>query len=359
VAAADEGLSHTSLAALVRAGLLDEAAAAACAPVVERYAVAVTPEVAGTIRAGAHGVAAQFLPTERELQVHPAELRDPIGDGAHSPVAGIVHRHADRVLFKIVNVCPVYCRFCFRREMVGPGRENQLDAAAIQTALGYIAEHHEIREVIFTGGDPFVLSPRRIRDVVAQIADIPHVVVLRWHTRVPVVGPTRITEELVGALTSGRKATFVAIHANHADEFTLDARRACRRLIDGGVSLVSQSVLLRGVNDDIDTLAELMETFVVLGIKPYYLHHGDLAPGTAHFRVSIAFGLRLVDELRQRVSGLCQPTYVLDLPGGFGKVPLDSQAVRAIGPGCYEIRDGDGRVHVYRDALEPEAGAQA
>jgi len=351
VTRADTSGSLTTLDALVDAGLLDDASAVHCAPVAEKYAVAVTAEVADLIRSGAAGVRAQYLPTPHELRIHPAELNDPIGDAAHSPVPRIVHRHPDRVLFKIVNVCPVYCRFCFRREMVGPGRSSALDAAAIDAAIDYIDTHGEIREVIFTGGDPLVLSPRRIADIVARIAAINHVEVMRWHTRVPVVSPEHVTAQLVEALQSDSKAVFVAVHANHADEFTSAARRACRRLIAGGLSLVSQTVLLRGVNDDIGMLESLMRTFAGLGIKPYYLHHCDLAPGTAHFRVPIGRGLRLIAELRRRVSGLCQPTYVLDLPGGFAKVPLDSRSVREIGAGRYEIEDGSGRVHIYCDAL--------
>lgn len=347
--------SLTTLDALVGAGLLDDASAESCAPVAEKYAVAVTAVVADVIRSGSGGVAAQYLPTPAELTAHPAELTDPIGDAERSPVPGIVHRHCDRVLFKIVNVCPVYCRFCFRREMVGPDKSSGLDAVAIDGAIRYIETHHQIREVIFTGGDPLVLSPRRIADVVARIGSIRHVEVMRWHTRVPMVAPDRVTDQMIEALNSAPQATFVAIHANHTDEFMPAVRRACQRLIAGGLSLVSQSVLLRGVNDDIDTLERLMRTLVGLGIKPYYLHHGDLAPGTTHFRVPVAKGLRLIEALRRRASGLCQPTYVLDLPGGFAKVPLDSHSVRVIGVGRYAIDDGCGGSHIYCDVVEPGA----
>src|SRR5690606_2610791 len=260
--------------------------------------------------------------TARELESTPGELAAPIGDDSHSPVRGLVHRYPDRVLLKVVGLCPVYCRFCFRREMVGPEQGAPLSAADFSAALDYIGARPEIWEVILTGGDPLVLSPRRIGDITAALGEIPHVEVLRWHTRVPVVDPARVSGELVSALRSAEKAVWIAIHANHPRELTPAAKAACARLVDAGIPLISQTVLLKGVNDDPETLGALMRAFVACRIKPYYLHHGDLAPGTSHLRTTIAEGQDVVRRLRGRLSGLCQPMYVLDIPGGAGKAPL-------------------------------------
>ena len=316
--------------------------------VARRYAVAVSPHLLSLVDAADPNdpIARQFLPSLEELNTLPEELSDPIGDAAHTPVPGIVHRHPDRVLFKVVASCPVYCRFCFRREMIGPGNENALSKDAFEIALSYIADHPEIWEVILTGGDPFILSPRRVAEVTGRLAAIEHVKVIRWHTRVPVVDPARVTDELVAALHAPGAITWVAVHANHAREFSPDARCAIARLVEGGVMLVSQSVLLKGVNDNTDALADLMRAFTENRIKPYYLHHPDLAPGTGHFRVSIDDGLALMQQLRARVSGLAMPTYMLDIPGGFGKVPLESHNVEKTATG-HRIRDGRGVWHDY------------
>ena len=320
--------------------------------VTRRYAVAVSPTLLSLVDPADPNdpIARQFLPSLAELNILPQELADPIGDDVHSPVPGVVHRHAGRVLFKIVSACPVYCRFCFRRETVGPGKENALSPAGFEAALVYIAAHPEIREVILTGGDPFILSRRRIAEVSARLGAIPHVKLVRWHTRVPLTDPARIGDELVAALHGAGVTPWIAIHANHPREFGPDARRAIARLADAGLPLVSQSVLLKGVNDNAATLAELMQTFVENRIKPYYLHHPDLAPGTSHFRVGIEDGLALTRALRARLSGLAQPTYVLDIPGGFGKVPLDSQSVEKI-EGGHRVRDFAGVWHQYPPAI--------
>ncbi|MGB6939647.1 MAG: lysine-2,3-aminomutase-like protein [Xanthobacteraceae bacterium] len=316
--------------------------------VAARYAVAITPGVADMMDPNdpRDPIARQFLPDMRELEHLPQEYADPIGDDAHSPVEGVVHRYPDRVLLKLVNACAVYCRFCFRREMVGPGRGG-LSPRALSAALDYIAKTPQIWEVILTGGDPLVLSPRRLKDVTARLTAIEHVKVIRVHTRVPTVAPQRITPALVKALRTD-KATFVVLHANHARELT-KARAACARLVDAGIPMLSQSVLLRGVNDDAETLGELMRALVECRIKPYYLHHADLAPGTAHFRTSITEGQALMRELHGRVSGLCQPTYVLDIPGGYGKSPVGPTYLGATSVntnGC-EVEDFTGRRHLY------------
>ena len=311
-------------AELVARGLAPAASLADLEDVAARYAVAITPDIAALIDTSDPDdpIARQFIPSAEELRSQPGEDADPIGDHSHSPVDGIVHRYPDRVLFKLVHVCAVYCRFCFRREMVGPGKASALSPTAYRAALDYIRAHPEIWEVILTGGDPLMLSPRRIAEIMADLAAIDHVRIVRIHTRVPVADPARVSAEMVAALRVEGAATWVALHANHASELTDRARGACARMIDAGIPMVSQSVLLRGVNDDAVTLEALMRAFVECRIKPYYLHHGDLAPGTSHLRTSLARGQQLMRELRGRVSGLCQPDYVLDIPGGHGKAPV-------------------------------------
>jgi lysine 2,3-aminomutase len=282
-------------------------------------------------------IAAQFIPNPAELSVSREELADPIGDVSHSPLKGIVHRYPDRVLLKPVHVCPVYCRFCFRREMVGPGSD-ALTGPELTAALDYIRARPEIWEVIVTGGDPFMMAARRIREIVAALDAIPHLGVIRFHSRVPVVDPNRVTPGLVEALAA-EKAVFVALHANHPRELTPAMRDACRRLGQAGIPLLSQTVLLKGVNDDAAVLTQLMRGLVSMRVKPYYLHHGDLARGTARFRTSIEAGQAILREMRGHVSGLCQPSYVLDLPGGHGKAPIGPSFLSSNGPGRWRVED--------------------
>jgi lysine 2,3-aminomutase len=326
---------------LIDAGIADAARADAISRVTQRYAVAVTPAMIDVIDPydPADPVARQFVPSDAELVTTPDERADPIGDAPHTPVKGITHRYADRLLLKPMHACAVYCRFCFRREMVGPGGD-ALSPAELEAALDYIRARPQIWEVILSGGDPLILSPRRLKEIVAALDAIPHLGVIRIHTRVPVVDPARISPELVDALRAD-KAAYVVLHANHPRELTDAARAACRRLIDAGIPMLSQSVLLKGVNDDPETLEALLRAFVRNRIKPYYLHHADLAPGTSHFRTTIAEGQALMRDLRGRVSGLCQPTYVLDIPGGHGKVPVGPTYLRDDGT----VEDPNGTVH--------------
>src|SRR5215467_12919452 len=335
-------------AALVAAGLAPPERLAALEAVAARYAVSLTPDVVDLIHSDdpADPIARQFVPDPAELAGRPEERADPIGDDAHSPVEGVVHRYPDRVLLKLVHVCPVYCRFCFRRETVGPAHRLSLSHAALARALAYIRERPQIWEVILTGGDPLVLSARRVAEVVAALGEIAHVKIVRVHTRVPVVAPGRITAELIRALRAPGKATYVVLHANHPRELSARARAACARIIDAGIPMLSQSVLLRGVNDDPDTLAALMRALVENRIKPYYLHHGDLAPGTAHLRTTISEGQALMRTLRTRLSGLALPTYVLDIPGAHGKVPIGPQYLSNSAAG-YVLDDAHGGSHTY------------
>lgn len=347
------GLARTlhTIDELAAAGLIEPENKARLAPVTRRYAVAITPEMVRLIdRADpADPIAAQFVPDLGELEMRPGEHADPIGDRVHEKEPGVVHRYPDRVLLKLTHACPVYCRFCFRREVVGPGGDGIMTGEAFDAALAYIRQHPEIWEVVLTGGDPLMLSPRRLADVTARLSEIQHLQVLRWHTRVPVVDPCRVTLELIDALRSSSsllqpKSIYVGIHCNHPRELTGAARQAIARLSDSGIALVSQTVLLQGINDDAEVLEELFRTFVALRIRPYYLHQADMAPGTARFRTSIAKGQALMRQLRGRISGLAVPTYILDIPGGHGKVPIGPPYIDDEGS---LVADPSGAIHAY------------
>jgi len=334
--------------ALVARGLVEPERLNGLRRVAEQFAVAVTEDMAALIDPAdlKDPIVAQFVPSAAELDVAADDQRDPVGDERWSPLPGLVHRYPDRVLLKPILTCPVYCRFCFRREQVGKGK-GVLAPAALDRAVGYIAEHPEIWEVIVTGGDPFLLSARRIAAIVGALEAIPHLAVIRFHTRVPVAEPRRVGTALVAALAA-EKALYVVVHANHPRELTPAMRDAVGRLVRAGIPVLSQSVLLRGVNDDAVVLEALFRGLVAMRVKPYYLHHPDLAPGTGHFRLGIDEGQRLVGALRGRVSGLCQPGYVLDIPGGYGKISIAASAARpGEEAGCWVVEDPAGRKHRY------------
>lgn len=335
-------------AALVERGLLDPGDAPFIEEISRRYALSISEHLADLIRPGEpeDPIARQFLPTRHELEGHAADLSDPVGDRAHTPVKGVVHRYPDRLLLKVVDVCPAYCRFCFRRESVGHAGSG-LTPGELDAALAYVRRTKEIWEVILSGGDPLMLSNRRLKSLMARLNAIAHVRVLRIHTRFPIVSPGRIDDALLDALR-GRATVYVVIHCNHPDELTAQTVAACARLVDAGIPLLSQTVLLKGVNDDAETMSRLMRRLVEVRIKPYYLHHPDRAPGTAHFRCSLAQGRELARSLRGRLSGLCQPTYVLDIPGGYGKSPIGPEYLRRKVSG-WEVVDYRGEVHDYHD----------
>ncbi|MGE0743727.1 MAG: lysine-2,3-aminomutase-like protein [Rhodospirillales bacterium] len=333
---------------LAAAGLVAPSAIAATAAVGERFEIAVPPHLAALIDPADPNdpIARQFVPDPRELD--DSGRPDPIGDAALSPLPGITHRYPDRVLLKPVLTCPVYCRFCFRREVVGRDG-GVLGAAELDAAIAYIAARPAIWEVVLTGGDPLALSDRRLADIVRRLDAIAHVQAIRVHTRVPVATPARVTDALADALAT-EKAMHVVVHCNHPREVTPEAVAACRRFLARGIPVLAQTVLLKGVNDDAATLEALFRALVRHRIRPYYLHHADLARGTGHFRTSIAAGQALMRDLRGRLSGLCLPTYVLDVPGGHGKVPVGPGYAGEPGAGgARAVEDPDGRVHDYPD----------
>ncbi len=334
--------THTTLRdadALVSAGLVMPAQRDAIAAVEARYAVAIPPALRALITELDGPVARQFIPDAAELITAPYESADPIADDALSPVKGIVHRYADRALLKPLLICPVYCRFCFRREHVGPDG-GLLSETELSAAYGWLHAHPDIREVILTGGDPLMLSPRRLGAIIAELSAIAHVETIRIHTRVPVAAPELITDDLAVALRTDR-AMWVVLHSNCAEEFTPAARAALHKIQAEAIPVLGQSVLLRGVNDSEPALEALFRAMIRARVKPYYLHQLDAAPGTSRFHVPIAEGQALLRGLRGRVTGLAWPTYVLDIPGGAGKVPLNPGYLGADD----HVRDPAGRWH--------------
>jgi lysine 2,3-aminomutase len=308
------------VAGLIQAGLAPSSARAALEAVADKYAIAVPPALAALIAHPHDPIGLQFIPDAAELITGPHESADPVADEKLSPVAGIVHRYPDRALLKPLLACPVYCRFCFRREQVGPDG-GVLTAAELEAAYAYIAGQPAIREVILTGGDPLMLSPRRLREILARLAAIGHVEVLRIHTRAPVADPGLVTGELAEALDIDAPL-FIALHANHAGELTQGVVAALKKLQRRGIPILGQTVLLAGVNDNAAALAELFRAMLRARIKPYYLHQLDAAPGTARFHVPPARGRDILAALRGNISGTAIPTYIFDRPGGLGKVPL-------------------------------------
>jgi len=338
-----------STAALVSSGLVTDNADM-IAKTEEQFSIAITPamqEQMESFSTDHDPVARQFIPMAEELTLLDEELADPIGDDPYTKVKGITHRYPDRLLLKPLHTCSVYCRFCFRREKVGQGAEG-LSNQELDVALDYIQSHPEVWEVILTGGDPLILPTKRLQHIVERLDQIEHVKVIRFHTRVPSVEPERVTDEMVHALKV-KTAVYVVLHCNSAQEIGEAQRIAIARLVDAGIPMLSQSVLLKGVNDTPEALEALTRTLIENRVKIYYLHHGDLAQGTSHFRTTIAEGQYLIKELRGNVSGLCQPLYVLDIPGGYGKVPLM--------PSYYDgekgqVEDYQGQVHQYPPSIE-------
>lgn len=340
--------SLTTIDELAAFGLVAAPEIAALREVAAHYSVAIPTGLATRIGGPDDGLGRQFVPSAAELISLPQENADPIGDGAHQAVEGLIHRYPDRALLKFTSVCPVYCRFCFRREMVGAGTEGVLSTEKLDAAFAYLAGQKNIWELIVTGGDPLAASPRRLAELSARVAALDHVKILRFHSRVPMLTPERIDAELIAALKASGKTVYVAIHANHPDEFSPQAEAAAARLADAGCVLVSQTVLLRGVNDDVAILGALMRRFVENRITPYYLHHPDLAPGTAHFRLSLEEGRALVGRLLGTLSGLCQPKYVVDIPGGYGKAPVGPVYAQSEAGG-WRLTDWRGGAHFYAD----------
>jgi lysine 2,3-aminomutase len=297
-------------------------------------------------------IAAQFVPTASEELTLPYESRDPLGDSRHLVAPRLVHHYADRALLLVSDRCATYCRFCFRRHFTGNGGGG-ISTVELEEACAYLSRTPAVREVLLSGGDPLMLSDHDLERILARLRSVDPEYVLRICTRMPVVLPSRVTEDLA-ALLGGFESLWVVVHANHPRELTDEFRNAVRRLRGSGVPVLNQSVLLRGINDDAEVLHALLRGLVQMGVKPYYLFQGDLASGTSHFRVSISRGLELMRQLRARLSGLALPTYAVDVPGG-GKVPVEASLIR-VEPQAYVLRGIDGGEYRYPREHEAEAG---
>ncbi len=279
----------------------------------------------------------QFIPSESELHIFPEELEDPIGDKKHEPIKGIVHRYPNRVLFKPTLLCAVYCRFCFRKNQVSHC-ENNLHEKEILSAMEYIKNHTEIWEVIVTGGDPLVLTDKQLENIILLFNDIPHLKIIRFHTRIFTVLPSRINETLLNIFQKSKHQIWMVCHINSHAEFTDNAKDAIKFFSKSGFPILLQSVLLKNVNDSFEQLKLLFETAVENSIKPYYLHYLDLAQGTEHFRVELEEALHLYENLRGKLSGLCIPDFMLDLPQGLGKISLKNSPYKKINSTTWEFQ---------------------
>jgi lysine 2,3-aminomutase len=304
-----------------------------------RFRVAVTPYYAALMdpEHPSCPVRMQAIPVAAEGEAATGDLHDPVGEDAHRPARAIVHKYPDRALFLAVDRCSVYCRHCTRRRITG-GDEGAFDKAMIEEGLAYVRAHPAVRDVIVSGGDPLVLSDERLETILAGLRAIPHVQLVRVATRAPVTCPMRVTEELARLLRR-YAPLFVITHFNHPKECTEEAREACERLVDHGVPVENQSVLLRRVNSSARILKDLNERLLTFRVRPYYLHQGDLAEGTAHLRTPLAAGVAILEAMRGRTSGLAIPQLAVDLPGGGGKITLQ--------PRWETGREGD--VHVFRN----------
>ena len=262
----------------------------------------------------------QCVPTIEETFVGENDLVDPLDEENESPVPHIVHRYPDRVLFLVTYKCAMYCRHCTRRRTVGE-EDSIIKEKSLQTALSYIRSHTEIRDILISGGDPLVMSTGKLEHIISSIRSIPHVDIIRIGTRVPVVMPMRITAELLDMLKK-YQPIWINTHFNHPNEITPDSSRACTAIVDAGIPLGNQTVLLRGVNDDTETMKELMLKLVHIRVRPYYLYQCDLSRGISHFRTKVENGIEIVHNLQGFISGYAVPKYVIDAPGGGGKVPV-------------------------------------
>ncbi|MFN3202208.1 MAG: KamA family radical SAM protein [Bradymonadia bacterium] len=334
---------------LIDDGLIDPAQGAELARVTARYRMQVSAYYLGLVDWNDPDcpIRKQAIPDAAELLERPMERPDPIGDAAHSPTELLIHRYPDRALLLPTLRCPMYCRYCFRK--VALNTEDIRLHQALDESITYLSKHPEIKEIILSGGDPLLLPDARLGKLLERVLSVPSIKRLRIHTRVPVTLPMRVDDALAEVLGQARPLYLVA-HFNHPRELTTEATEALERLVRAGVTVLNQSVLLKGVNDSAEVLAELCEALVDRQVRPYYLHHPDLTVGTQHFRVSIDDGLALVKRLRGRLTGLAWPTYVIDIPGGLGKVPVDSSHVRrGEHPGEWWMESPLGGVHRYLD----------
>ena len=316
---------------------------------IDSFNLRITPAALETIERAGDAFWRQYVPTPEENEVLDG-IADSLGEDADSPVPNITHRYPDRVLFLVSPVCATYCRFCTRRRKVGDPEKiplNQFDPA-----FQYIRENPQVRDVVLSGGDPLMLSDRRIEYFLKTLHDIPHVEIIRIHTRIPCHLPERITPELCAVLSKFHPI-FVNVHFNHPAELTPDAEAALARLADAGCPLGSQTVLLKGVNDDPEIMKELMQKLLKNRVRPYYLYQCDPVAGGEHFRTSVQKGLEIIQSLRGWTSGLAVPHFVIDAPGGGGKVPLLPEYVQQVTDDEVVLRNYAGKEYRYPLPKEP------
>ncbi len=315
----------------------------ALAQVAARFPMKIDPYFLGLIRSADDPLGRQVIPHPDEL-LDAAGTEDPLAEEHQSPAPQILHRYPHRVVFLVSSRCAVHCRFCMRKRRVAAGP--QVPAAMIEAGLDYIRAHPEINEVILSGGDPLMLADDRLLSILQALRRIGHLRWLRLHSRMPIVQPQRVTPELARLLARFHPL-YLNIHCNHPAEITPQSAAACGLLADAGIALGSQSVLLRGVNDAAESLKALFEGLLAIRVKPYYLHQLDRVPGTAHFQVPLTVGLELMAALRGRLSGLAIPHYMIDLPGGGGKIALTPEAVVERHPAHWRVRNWQGKIYDY------------
>lgn len=313
-----------------------------------RYPVRVSQYYAALIKNTGDAIWKQCMPDVFELE-DDTQCPDPLEETSLSPVPGLIHRYPDRVVLLVSNLCPVYCRFCMRKRHVGSG-DSPMSDHDLKLALEYIAANQSVHDVILSGGDPLMLDDASLHQILSGLRTIPHVSIIRIGTRVPVTLPERITPELCNLLKRFHPI-YINTHFNHPDEITVDSSRACRMLADAGIPLGNQTVLLKGVNDDVETMRSLMTGLLAVRVKPYYLHQMDLVRGTAHFRTSVKKGVEIIRALRGHISGLAIPHYVIDLPGGKGKVAVLPDDIERVGDTLF-LRSYTGERMLYRDVAE-------
>ncbi|MCK5179940.1 MAG: KamA family radical SAM protein [Candidatus Omnitrophica bacterium] len=289
----------------------------------------------------------QCVPQAHEFDRSPEEMADPCAEDQHSPVHGLVHRYPDRVLFLVNEMCATYCRYCTRSRMIGEGRRT-LSRETYEAAFDYIRAHKEVRDVLISGGDPLMLSNRMLEYIVKSVKAIPHVEFVRIGTRVPVVLPQRVTSELVGMLKK-YSPLWMSIHFNHSKEITKRVKFACDLLADAGIPLGSQTVLLKGINDTPAVMKKLMHDLLKIRVRPYYIYQCDPIQGSGHFRTPVSIGIRIMEKLRGYTSGYAVPTFVIDAPGGGGKVPMGPDYVISREDNKCFLRNYAGETFTYHD----------
>jgi len=317
--------------------------------VAKNFKLSITPYYASLIdmQAAYCPIKSQAIPTFNEGDLQESDLIDPLEEDRDSPVPGLTHRYPDRVLLLVTDVCSMYCRHCTRRRMVGQ-EDRTFNPQQFQNAVDYIAAHEEIRDIVISGGDPLMLSDRKLERILTSLRAIPHVEIIRLGTRLPVVLPMRITPALIKMLRKFHPI-YISTHFNHSKEITAESSKACTMLADGGFPLANQTVLLRGVNDCPHVIKELNQKLLTIRVRPYYLFQCDLSSGISHFRTSLGRGIQIIEALRGHTSGLAVPTFVVDLPGGGGKVPVMPNYCISRSDDKTVLRNYEGAIMVYQE----------